>query len=227
MSDFNPDDYKLLPGKARRRINTKTGEEISDRQFKQMKNIAKGEPPTLEKKAAYNKSQNEVLAYSRPAKGRSSLMGKEGAEELAKLRAAEAKIKPVKKIKTVSDKLLKPGRMAAAIPFRNYRDYLELAKEAAEKDNHVWLIGIQAQGLMGAAVKHLTLKKMHSPLEPISEEEFNILSDLVSENYNFVLKKYVLHLAFEKDYAIAKSEEHKAKQQKAKNKKVRKKRSKK
>lgn len=104
--------FKRLPGGAERVLNTRTGETLSDRQYKRLAREASGVTPlnssgskitSNEALAKFNRAIDAKAAAARPARGRASLRKSDAAlrEELIQARLekerAEAKAKAERK----------------------------------------------------------------------------------------------------------------------------------
>jgi hypothetical protein len=172
----NGSDWRRVPGKARRYKNAKTGEEISRRQFVQRFGKARSFG-TLEKRARFNRQQNEAEALLHPARGRKKathLTGGEREAELGRRRVARKESAADKKIariqakrksypQTISIRSFKKGRLSREIELPIAYEPIEEVRQAAARSKIVWgyFVGVNLITTMGELRRYVPHGMQH------------------------------------------------------------------
>lgn len=220
--------FTSLPGSARRYLDNITGKEVSRRTYQEYMRAGM----TNEQLASINARENPLLAAARPAKGRKSILKlsqleretiaqariedkirraeiaaeNKAQKEAEKLLAKRANKKKKPRIK-ITNRLLKAGKMGRRVPFDSYDDYVLMFNEAKALGT-IAFYGLGADGYhenTGKAVS-ITVFPLRTFTKPVSRKEFNEeMDNEIGERTYFIFDNYFMHLAFKKEYAVAKA----------------------
>lgn len=228
---------KLLPGferipgtgKNERFRNTVTGAEYSRRKYDEIRRPGF----TNETLARLNKVTAPVQAVLRPARGRTSALKTAGEfrESVAESRIAEQKrIEETKKlareeadkfrrierfkgrkvkVKKLTARLLRPGKLGTRIGFNDYDEYLALMDDLERMGDRkvvAYGLGFAAVDIRLGLERDVTVFPMHSIHDTFDEDEFDSEMETELDNRPYLqFLNYFMHVAFAVPFAKEKA----------------------